>query len=311
MRDLKILHTMSRRSAHAGTWYHNDSKSLQTHLNSLLSDATRHQSVTRAIIVPHAGYRFAGKTAAHAYKSVNTEGFRRVFLIAPCHFQFFDGCALPDPSLTQYETPLGPLALDLPTINQLRSQSEAPFRCLRIFEDEEEHSIEMQLPFLKLLTKERSDVTIVPIYVGSIVQNDERMYARILAKYFDEPSSLFIISSDFCHWGNRFRYTPRDFPSTASRWFPDGSMNANIEALDNQAFNLIRAQDSEGFSKYLQSTGNTICGRNCLLIFLQILRQAQTKAKIDFVHYSQSATLPALVSREDFCVSYAAGVVTV
>lgn len=280
-------------------------------MNSLLNEAVHHHSTTKAIIVPHAGYRYSGRTAAHAYKSVKPDGIKRVFIIGPCHFQYVDGCALPDPALRQYDTPLGSLQLDLATIGELRNQVEAPFRSLRILEDEEEHSIEMQLPFVKQMFHDRADISIVPIYVGSIAQNDERLYGRVLARYFDDPSSLFIISSDFCHWGYRYRFTPTELSSTASILFAEGSMNAQIEALDRQAFDLLTAQDSEGFTKYLTTTGNTICGRNGLLIFMQILRQAQSRVKIDFVHYSQSTILPSLVSKGESCVSYAAGVVTV
>ena len=231
---------------------------------------------------------------------------QRIFIIGPCHHQYIDGCALPDPSISQYESPLGPMRLDSEVMNEIRSQSDVPFKTLKIAEDEEEHSIELQLPFLKQIFKERDDVTIIPIYVGSVVQNEERIYGRFLAKYFDDPSSLFVISSDFCHWGNRFRFTPREFPIPTEM-----PMNTKIEALDKQALQLIALQDSEGFAKYLQVTGNTICGRNCILIFLQILRHAQTKVTVDFTHYSQSTNLPDVVSREDSCVSYAAGVATI
>ena len=36
------------------------------------------------------------------------------------------------------------------------------------------------------------------------------MYGQLLAKYADDPRTLFIVSSDFCHWGTRFNYTFTD-----------------------------------------------------------------------------------------------------
>ena len=36
------------------------------------------------------------------------------------------------------------------------------------------------------------------------------MYGQLLAKYADDPRTLFIVSSDFCHWGTRFHYTFTD-----------------------------------------------------------------------------------------------------
>lgn len=93
----------------------------------------------------------------------------------------------------------------------------------------QEHSIEMQLPYLAHLTKGylpftativyliplnvnrslmypfiRRDVALVPIMVGSVDARSEAKYGEILAPYLDDPANLFVISSDFCHWGNRY-----------------------------------------------------------------------------------------------------------
>lgn len=60
----------------------------------------------------------------------------------------------------------------------------------------------MHLPFLfkTLQTK----IKLVPLLVGSMDPKMHDYYAKILAKYFDEPNTIFIASSDFCHWGSRF-----------------------------------------------------------------------------------------------------------
>ena len=43
--------------------------------------------------------------------------------------------------------------------------------------------------------------------VGGTNSERDRMYGEILAKYFIRPNTIFIISSDFCHWGkNRIYY---------------------------------------------------------------------------------------------------------
>ena len=277
-------------------------------LTEFMDHAKPHHSVTKAIISPHAGYRYAGRTAAYAYKSINTSVIRRVFVIGPCHFQYVDGCALPDPSVSHYDSPLGSFPLDHQVINELRSNSEVSFKNMKASEDEEEHSIEMQIPFLRHIFGSRQDVMLVPIYVGALLQNEERLYGRALSRYFDDPASLFVVSSDFCHFGHRFRFTPREFPSMRSEIYSQDSLNGKIESLDRQGMQFIAALDCEGFFKYLQSTGNTICGKNPILIFLQILRHAQTKVQVEFIHYSQSTDLPPVPSRDDSCVSYAAGI---
>jgi len=47
----------------------------------------------------------------------------------------------------------------------------------------------------------RGQFTIVPILVGSLTLDREQSYGQLLARYLADPDNLFVISSDFCHWG--------------------------------------------------------------------------------------------------------------
>jgi AmmeMemoRadiSam system protein B len=302
----------SRKATHAGSWYHATPDILGNELQRLLNSANVSASGrVKAIISPHAGYRYAGQTASFGYKSVAPSTICRIFILGPCHHTYIEGCAIPDASLTHYETPFGPLPLDMDVLKDLKINPEVTFRSFRLSNDEEEHSIELQLPFLKYTFKDNPEVKIVPIYVGSLVQNEERVFGRLLARYFDDPSTLFVVSSDFCHWGHRFRFAPKSFPrmdASIAPVYAQETMNGNIESLDREGMTLIEKQDIEGFSKYLQTTGNTICGRNPILILLEVLRNARTKCDIQFVHYSQSGLLPPELTRNDSSVSYASAV---
>jgi AmmeMemoRadiSam system protein B len=63
----------------------------------------------------------------------------------------------------------------------------------------------MHLPYIvKTLGK---NVKIVPILTGPVNEETADKYGKIFAPYFDDPKNLFIFSSDFCHWGERFQYT--------------------------------------------------------------------------------------------------------
>ena len=71
--------------------------------------------------------------------------------------------------------------------------------------DEEEHSIEMHLPYVaKVMESRRGHYTIVPILVGALSEEKEILYGKVLSKYLADPENLFVISSDFCHWGEGF-----------------------------------------------------------------------------------------------------------
>jgi predicted class III extradiol MEMO1 family dioxygenase len=80
--------------------------------------------------------------------------------------------------------------------------------------DEEEHSIEMHLPYVRkvfegyarpshrvlVLILCRQDIQVVPVLVGSIDKASEQKYGKILAPYLAAPDTFFVVSSDFCHW---------------------------------------------------------------------------------------------------------------
>lgn len=96
--------------------------------------------------------------------------------------------------------------------------------------DEDEHSIEMHLPYIaKVMENFKDQFTIVPILVGSLSPESEAMYGQLLAPYLDDPQNLFVISSDFCHWGQRFKYTHYDKSC--------GQIYKSIEQLDKAVSN--------------------------------------------------------------------------
>ena len=68
--------------------------------------------------------------------------------------------------------------------------------------DEEEHSIEMHLPYIaKIMEEKKTAFTIVPVLVGATRGHKESEYGKIFSSYLADPENLFVISSDFCHWG--------------------------------------------------------------------------------------------------------------
>jgi predicted class III extradiol MEMO1 family dioxygenase len=40
----------------------------------------------------------------------------------------------------------------------------------------------------------------VPVLIGAISKEKEEHFGRLLAPYFSRPDTLFVVSSDFCHW---------------------------------------------------------------------------------------------------------------
>lgn len=90
----------------------------------------------------------------------------------------------------------------------------------------------------------------------------EARYAALLSRYLADRDNLFIISSDFCHWGSRFRYTWTR--GTGDPVWQD------VTWLDRQAMDAIEAADPAAFARHLSDTRNTICGRHPIGVLLQV-----------------------------------------
>ncbi|KAL1131192.1 hypothetical protein AAG570_010810 [Ranatra chinensis] len=144
-------------------------------------------------------------------------------------------------------------------------------------------------------------LTIVPILVGSLGPEREATYGRVLGRYLAEPHNLFVVSSDFCHWGHRFRYTLYDATC--------GEIYESITKLDRNAMDIIETLDPASFTEYLKKYGNTICGRHPIGVLLQAIQYLEStsgggrRMSLKFLKYAQSSQCRNM---NDSSVSYAA-----
>lgn len=199
-------------------------------------------------------------------------------------------CMLPE--LSHYDTPFGSLSVCNDTVNDL--YGTGLFDIMSSDIDESEHSIEMHLPFIAHLS---SSCRIVPIMVGAVPIQDRARYGSVLSPYLDDPETLFVISSDFMHFGHRFGYTRYD-PA-------HGSVHASIAAIDRLAMDAIESLCVNAFDRYLMEYRNTICGRVPISILLHAIQASMTRFRLEFIHYAQSSQCQSVT---DSSVSYAAGI---
>lgn len=203
---------VKRSPSHAGSWYSSSSNTLNQQLSIWIDQAIENgcsqvQS-SKVLIAPHAGFSYSGSTAAYAYSSISfneSQGDKTVFLLGPSHH-----VSLPkQAALTfcdSYETPVGPIQIDRQLCTTLYDSGLFNWMDQKV--DEEEHSLEMHLPFIRhvfskgVVSEQSSDChcKLVPILIGFPSKDQEEALAELLKPYFQNPNSLFIISSDFCHW---------------------------------------------------------------------------------------------------------------
>jgi len=257
-------------SSLAGSWYPENRQVLEEEIEGYLAkvDLTPLDNIL-ALILPHAGYRYSGPTAAWGVKQLAGKRFSRVIVMGPTHRHAMrDLASLP--GVTHYSTPLGEVPLDVDFIDNLKKS-----RFFKTLEQvhESEHSVQIEIPFLQ---KALGDFKLVPIVVGQIEPETAHKMAQELRKLMDKDT-LVVVSSDFTHYGSRFGYTP----------FHDDEKE-NIEKLDMRAGDLILAGDLVGFANFLKETGATICGRCPIMILLAMLPES---AKAKLLHYDTSGSM--------------------
>ncbi|MDZ4252718.1 MAG: AmmeMemoRadiSam system protein B [Sulfuritalea sp.] len=210
--------TATRPPAVAGMFYPGDAASLQDELATCLAVApaptlgAATPGLLKAIIVPHAGYIYSGATAGQAYALLAplAARIRRVVLLGPCHRVAVRGLAAP--TVKAFATPLGDIPLDRTALDAL---ADLPQVVPSDAAHAEEHSLEVQLPFLQTVLGE---FQLLPLAVG---QTGAREVAQVLDRLWGGPETLIVISSDLSH-----------FHGYAEAQKIDGATAAHILALD-------------------------------------------------------------------------------
>lgn len=147
-------------------------------------------ALPKALVLPHAGYRYSGATAAAGVAAIPPgAAVRRVIVLGPSHHFPLEGVAIP--SARAFATPLGEVALDRAALDEL---AKAPEVAVDDAAHRPEHSIEVELPFLKARLGE---FLLVPLLVGRIAP---ARLAELLAPLWGGAETLIVVSTDLSHF---------------------------------------------------------------------------------------------------------------
>jgi MEMO1 family protein len=304
----------------AGKFYERIPGQLRKNISSYLADTSKNDilpdnAIVQAVIVPHAGYSFSGKTAAKTFSAAarntnnipgatnnsklerehqpqsehiasstkNRPAYKRIIVIAPSHYVAFSGLALP--SYEACSTPLGDISVDTKAIDKLSNKNFVRNDNAHT----QEHALEVELPFIQTLFPK---IPIIPLVCGHVDSDMAKDIAKTLLPFWNSET-LWVISSDFTHYGSQFGYVP----------FTD-NVPENLQKLDFGAIEKILDFDLNGFEEYLRKTGATICGRNPIMIMLAVAELAKNRdqLKTKLVEYTTSGELTGDYSHT---VSYA------
>jgi hypothetical protein len=183
-----------RPAAVAGAFYPANAAQLASEIGELIDGVEYFEprlAIPKALIVPHAGYIYSGPVAARAYDELaGARGIiKRVVLIGPAHFVAGRGLALPE--CDTFETPLGRIPLDAAAIASLADLKQVVRSAAA---HSQEHSLEVQLPFLQRMLGEFS---LVPIAAGSALTEE---VAEVIERLWGGPETLIVISTDMSHY---------------------------------------------------------------------------------------------------------------
>jgi AmmeMemoRadiSam system protein B/AmmeMemoRadiSam system protein A len=178
----------------AGAFYPGNALQLAAEISELLDGVERLEPTfgfPKALIVPHAGYIYSGPVAARAYDELaGARGVvRRVVLLGPTHYVAGRGLALP--LADAFDTPLGRIPVDAAAVASLAGLRQ-------VVKSEpahvQEHSLEVQLPFLQRVLGE---FTLLPLATGAATKEE---VAEVLERLWGGPETLIVISTDLSHY---------------------------------------------------------------------------------------------------------------
>jgi MEMO1 family protein len=184
-----------RLPAVAGTWYPGEPASLRAEVDRYLAAVAEVAVPGRlvALVSPHAGLRYSGPVAAHAYARLRGRRDLTVVLVGPSHRAAFDGVSVWARGV--FATPLGEIPIDeevgaaLLRAGTVAVDAPGPHR--------DEHSLEMQLPFLQHLVP---GLRLVPLLMGSQSRAEVDALAEVLVAGLRGRDALLVASSDLSHY---------------------------------------------------------------------------------------------------------------
>jgi hypothetical protein len=184
-----------RLPAVAGKFYPAEPGKLRQAIEEFLRDAARFSTEKPlALIVPHAGYIYSGQICADAYRQAMGHTYDTIVILGVNHTTAgFRGVSLGD--FSAFRTPLGDAKVDEEVVSALLPKCRDCSRSAEVHL--EEHSIEVQIPFVQVLFP---NAKIVPAVVHPADLEMCTHFGQALAGAMKGRRALIVISTDLSHY---------------------------------------------------------------------------------------------------------------
>jgi MEMO1 family protein len=261
-----------RKPVFAGSFYPADKGTLEKKVDTFLKEAeSKCEKINyplMGIMVPHAGYEYSGEVAAYAYSQLKGRPYKTVIIIGSSHRMSYRGISIFPSGF--WETPLGKVETDQKAAQTLMEQCNA----IKVFFPafEQEHSLEVQLPFIQRTLKA---FKIVPLLIGKMDTDDYRKLSDALVKVLKQnpKETIIVVSSDMSHY------------------------HAYSEAnkMDKIALKDIETLNTDKLFDGLNNGGYELCGAQGVIALLMASKTLSVEAKT--LQYANSGDVTGDKSR--------------
>ncbi len=216
---------MIRPPSVAGMFYELNPERLKKEIKSCFSRDIGPKKIQeedlKACVVPHAGYLYSGPVAAHVYAKIKKANY---IIIGPNHRPIGTKYAIIKSG--EWKTPLGGVKINEKVSEELIKK--CPLLKNDPISHQQEHSVEVQLPFLQY--RFGNEFTFVPIAITNDYPNTDFLeeckvlgeaIADVVKKQKDEW--IVIASSDFSH------YVPYEYAHEVDKWVIESIVKLNEE----------------------------------------------------------------------------------
>ena len=243
-----------------GRFYEGDARILSRQIDNFLQNVKKKPLSSEniiALIAPHAGYSYSGQVAAHAYRLVQGKDYETVIIVAPSHRHGFRGCSIYLKG--GYETPLGIAKVDEDLASKLSKASGFKYVPQA---HAEEHSVEVQIPFIQ---KTLPQAKIVPVVMGFQTKETVTSLATALTTVLKGKKVLVVASTDLSHQLPKKRANDTDAMTTS----------------------LIQTLQTNLLISKIQRGENIMCGGGPVVSTL--LYAKKKRAAVTILHYADSS----------------------
>jgi AmmeMemoRadiSam system protein B len=262
-----------RPSAIAGAWYPGSQDELRKVIQNYfdrVGDVSVNGEVV-GLISPHAGFMYSGQTAAYGYRLVSGKVYDTVVVIAPMHRVSPGRYIATD--VDYYETPLGRVPVDKDSLDCISRVT-----AMEMTDFDEEHSLEIQLPFLQVAL---GDFSLLPILVGHGNVHDVEDMVQALVSVAKQKKMLFVASTDLHH-------------------IPDYEA---VKKKDRKVVDALKGGDLERIRRVLAQPDCSVCGRVPVSVVLDTAQRLDAK-ELAVLHQANSGDVTGDRTPGQYTVGY-------